>query len=154
MAENETNDVTRDLVESFREANQAIARSITAAQERNMKFAQNTFQNAMEVLQSHAEGTRSLMQELEQQARRQREALQKLVPGTESNKLIENYMSFLQAPFSSYQKALEATEAATRQGLDNFQKASENFQKATRQALDNFQNISRQAQNSAHKPEE
>ena len=51
--------------ETVREATQLITKSIVEAQERNMKFVQNTFTNAMELLKSHGEATRALLQELE-----------------------------------------------------------------------------------------
>ena len=91
-----------------------------AAQERNLKFVQTTFTNAMEVMKSHAEATRALMQELEQQ----QAAWQKLVPGMETS------MSMLRAPLSTYEKALEAAEKSTQQGLETFEKALKDFEQA------------------------
>ncbi len=64
MAENTVNEVTRSLIESLRESNQAIVDSAVAARERNAKFAQSVFENGIEVFKSHVEGTRSLMQEV------------------------------------------------------------------------------------------
>ncbi len=114
---------------------QAVADSAVAALERNMKFAQSTFENGIEVLKSHAEGTRSLTQTIVEQSQQQREAFQMLV-----RESVDAYMSFFSTPFSYYQQALDAADAAARQGL-------ETFEKATRQGLENIQKVTRQAQN-------
>jgi soluble cytochrome b562 len=121
MPEKKTEETTKEVADSVRETTQVIAKSIMAAQERNMKFVQTTFTNAMEVMKSHVEASRALMHELEQQ----QEALQKLVPG------METYMSMLRAPLSSYQKALDAAEKSTQHGLETFEKALKDFEKAT-----------------------
>ena len=133
MAENRENEITQKLVDSFRETNRAITENIIAAQQSNMKFAENTFTSAMEVFKNQAEATRSLMQQLEQQTELQQEAFQKLAPGVGGNQWMESYMNFLRTGFTSYQQALDAAEKATRQGLNNFEKATEAFEKAAQQ---------------------
>ena len=47
MTEKKANEAEKDLVDSIRETNQAIAESIIATQQRNMKFAQNMFTSTM-----------------------------------------------------------------------------------------------------------
>ena len=79
MAEKQAHEIEQELVDSFRETSQAIAESIIATQQRNMKFAQSMFTSTMEVLKSNAEATRALMQQWEQQAQKQQEAFQKLI---------------------------------------------------------------------------
>src|SRR5213080_3873576 len=54
---------------------QNVIDSAIAAQEQYLKYAQGTIVNGMEVLKSHAESTQALIQELEQQTRKQQEAL-------------------------------------------------------------------------------
>jgi len=152
MAEEKANEVTQNLVASFREANEAIAKSIVAAEERNMKFAQSTFTNAMEVLKSHAEATRALMRELEQQAQKQQETFQKLVRGTVESEPMESYMNFFRAPLTFYQQAFDAAEAANRQGLEVMQKALEDFQHAAQQGLETMQKMARQAHTTQKAP--
>ena len=61
--QNKVNDATWNLSQSVRESNQAIADSLVAAQERNMKFVQSVFENEVELLKSHADHTRSFMEE-------------------------------------------------------------------------------------------
>ncbi|GAC1620113.1 MAG: hypothetical protein NVS4B7_12230 [Ktedonobacteraceae bacterium] len=155
MAENKENDTAWNLANSIRESNEALAKSIVAAQERNMKFAQSIFMNGMEVLKNQAESTRTLMQELEQQALKQQEALQKL-----AKESADTYTDVFRTPLSYYQQALDTAEATTRQGLEIFQQALntaeattrqgiENFQKATQQGIENAQDLAQQAQNAA-----
>ncbi len=71
MEKETLNDAAKHMIESLREANQAVADSVIAAQERNVKFAQSIFTSGVEVLKSHAEGTQALLQELDQQTKKQ-----------------------------------------------------------------------------------
>jgi hypothetical protein len=123
MPEKKAEETTKEVADAVRESTQIVTKSVIAAQERNMKFVQTTFTNAMEVMRSHVEASRAPMHELEQQ----QEALQKLVPG------METYMGMLRAPLTSYQKALDAAEKSTKQGLETFEKALKDFEKATQQ---------------------
>ena len=121
MPEKKPEETTTEAVEAVRETVQTITKSVMAAQDRNVKFVQNTFMNAMELVKSHVEATRALMEELEQQ----QEALQKLAPGMQTS------LSMLRAPLSTYQKALETVEKSTRQGLETFEKAAKDFEQAS-----------------------
>ena len=140
----EVNEYTQNLIASFREANQAIAKSMVAAEERNIKFAQSTFANAMEVLRNHAEATQALMRELEQQTKSQQEAFKHLVGGTGGHEPAESYMAFFRAPLAFYQQAFEVAETASRQGLETMQKALESFQQAAQQGQESLQQATRQ----------
>ncbi len=73
MAKNKVNEATWNLTTSLRETNEAIADSAVAAQERNVRFAQSTFENGIELLKSHAEGTRNLVQTVVEQSEQQQE---------------------------------------------------------------------------------
>ncbi len=133
MTEKQTPEVPQKLLESFQETTQLIAETIVAAQERNMKFVQSTFTSAVEVLRSNLDATRALMQDLEQQTRKQQEAFQKLTPGGTESPWMETYMAFLRAPLTSSQQTLDAAEKATRLGLETFDKAVEEFGKVSQQ---------------------
>jgi hypothetical protein len=113
------------LAQKQQEAWQAVAESVTAAQERNAKFAQSIFENSIEVLKSHAESTRGLMQTLIEQSHRQQEAYQVLTQAS-----MEAYRNFLYAPFPFVQQAVEVAGSAARLGADN-------VEKAIRQAIEN-----------------
>ncbi len=128
MPEKKVMEPPEKLVESFSEAAQIITKSVVAAQERNMRFVQSTFTNAVELLQSHIEATRVLMQDME----KQQEAFQKLVPGWGGGQWMEAYRDMLRAPFSVYQQALGTVEKAAREGMETFEKAVEDFDKAAK----------------------
>jgi DNA mismatch repair ATPase MutS len=110
-------------VDSIREINQLMVQSLMSAQQRNMQFAQSTFTNAIEVLRSHVEATRALIEQLEQQ-----DAFQKLTSVMGGTRLMEPSLDVLRRTLSSYQQALEAAEKNTRQGIEGFEKAVENFE--------------------------
>lgn len=136
MSEDNATTVPQNLIDSLREVNQAIAESIVAAEERNMRFAQSTCKSALEVLQNNADATRTLMKELERQMRKQQEAIKKLTPAVSpGSETVDSYMALIRAPFDSYQRAIDVAESATRQGLETFQETARqslaDVQKAT-----------------------
>src|SRR5450755_3099222 len=57
-------EATEELSASVREANQAITDSVVEAQERTWKFAQSIVDHEVELLKSHAESTRTMMEKL------------------------------------------------------------------------------------------
>ena len=118
-------------------AYQSISDSAIGAQDRNVKFVQNTFENGMEVFKGHAESTRALTEELTKQSQNQLAALQTL-----AHESLDAYLGFFSAPFSYYKQALEATEEAAswgmkraqhvaQQGVEAAQKTARQAQKAT-----------------------
>ena len=122
MAEKKPEETTQNVADAVRETSQLMTRSIIEAQERNLQFVQTTFTNAMELMKTHVEATRALIQDLEQQ-----EALQKLVPG------IQTPLNMLRGPLSTYQKTLDTVEKSIQQGLDTFEKAAKDLEQATSQ---------------------
>jgi hypothetical protein len=115
---------------------QTVANSTIAAQERNIQFAQSVLENGIQVLQSHAEASRALTQELIDQSRKQQEIFQAL-----ASTAVEAYVNYLYTPLTYYKQALDLAETATRQGL-------ENFQRATQEGLDAYRDVTKQARES------
>ncbi len=203
MTDTKASEATRKLMSSVQETSKAIADTTVAAQERNLAFAQSVLENSIEVLKSHAESTRTLMQELVEQAKKQQvgpEGLQavvdsaiaaqerntKLAQGIIENGIeviksqvgvtqslmqelgqqyqkqqdafqalaqesMEAYRDFLFAPLTFFQKAMNAAEVATREGMKNFQQMTqqgvEQFQKTTRQAASSTEKATRSPHN-------
>jgi hypothetical protein len=210
MTNTKANEAARNLIKTAQETSKALADTAISTQERNLAFAQSVLENGIEVLKSHAESTRTLMQELVEQARKQQvgpESLQALVDsavaaqerntklaqsilengiavlksqvgvthsllqelGQQSQKQqdafqtlaqesMEAYKDFLFAPLTFWQKALDATEAATLEGLENFQKATlqgmETIQKTAREAAPMTEKAARHTQSAARKTSE
>src|SRR5215813_5286365 len=171
MTDTKANEAARKLMSSVQETSKAIADTAVATQERNLAFTQSVLENSIEVLKSHAESTRSLMEELVEQARKQQvgpEGLQAVVDSAvaaqeRNTKLaqsilengievlksqvgvthslvhelgqqyqkqqeafqalaqesLEAYKDFLFAPVTFFQKAMDAAEVATREGMKN-----------------------------------
>jgi hypothetical protein len=113
---------------------QAVVEKTIEAQDRNIKYAQSIFENGIEVLKSQVSNSRNLMQELGQQAQKQQDTFQQVAKDS-----VEAYMNFFRAPFTYYQQMLDASEAATREGL-------ETFRNVARQGIENMQNVTRSAQ--------
>jgi len=96
---------------------QSVADSAVAAQERNVQFVQGVLENGTEVLRSHVEGTRTLMQTLTEQSHKQREAFGVLTRGT-----WDAYRGFFPSPVRYYERAMETVESIVTQGLDTSHK--------------------------------
>jgi hypothetical protein len=129
---------------------QAVVDSALAAQERNTKLAQGILEQGIEVLKSQVGVTHSLLQELGQQYQHQQEAFQAL-----AQESMEAYREFLFAPLTFFQKAIDAAEATTREGMKTFQQMSqqgvEQFQKATQQGASATEKAARAAHNTTAK---
>jgi hypothetical protein len=96
---------------------QSVSDRAVAAQERNLKFVQGVLENGTEVLRSHVEGTRTLMQTLTEQSHKQREAFGVIARGA-----WDAYRGFLSSPFSYYERAIETAQSIATHGADTVQK--------------------------------
>jgi hypothetical protein len=110
------NDATWNLTASVRDANQALADTLLGVQDRNMRFAQNLYENGLSILNSNTESTSQLIQKWLEQTRRQQEAYSTLVRTS-----INAYVDFLIMPFSFYRGALNTAE----RGLEGAQRATD-----------------------------
>jgi len=207
MTDMKASEATKKVLGSVQETSKALADTVVAAQERNLAFAQSVLENSIEVLRSHAESSRTLIQELGEQAKKQQagpEGLQavvdsalaaqerntKLAQGIIENGIdvlksqvgvtqtliqelgqqyqnqqeafqalaqesMETYRDFLFAPLTFFQKAMDAAEATTREGMKNFQQMTqqgmEQFQKTTRQAASATEKAARSPHNATSK---
>lgn len=115
------------------EAVQSLVTSFQAAQERNMRYAQDILNNGTEVLKEHADAVQGLMHTLTDHVREQQEAFS--VPP-----LTDAYANLIDAPFTYYKQAIETTQTLTQQALDVAQKSAlqavEISQKMARQAIE------------------
>ena len=94
-----------------------------------MKFAQNLLENGTELLKSHGESIRTLMQTLSEQTQKQQEAFQTLARET-----WDAYMGFFSSPFSYYQQTVEAAESIAWQGVETAQKITRQSMEAAQKA--------------------
>ena len=142
MADKEKKEATASPIAAFSEANQTLAESLAAAQERNLKYAQSVFESTIALLKDHVESTRSLLEQWEQQA-------QKLpvVPGA-----VESYVSFFRAPLTAYQRVIEVMETASKQSLESFQKATESFERAMQHGREQLQEAAQRTSHITEKP--
>lgn len=119
---------------------QTLADSAVAAQERNVKFAQGTLQNSNELLKSHFESSRALVETYMEQALRQQEALQTL-----ARENMENFMRFFFAPFSYYQQALDTAQSIVTQGVETTQRISRQGMEAAQRVAEREKEVARAA---------
>ena len=75
MTTKEINEAAVNLTKSWQELNKAVADSLVAAQERNMRFAQSVFESGVDVLRSQAEDARTVIQEFVEQPQKEQGAL-------------------------------------------------------------------------------
>ncbi len=143
MTDMKASEATRKLVSSVQETSKAIADTTVAAQERNLAFAQSVLENSIDVLRSHAESTRTLMQELLEQAKKQQvgpEGLQAVVDSSiaaqeRNTKLAQNILengievlksqvgvthSLMQELGQQYQKQQDAFQALAQESMEAY----------------------------------
>ncbi len=123
MAEKDRKEVTTRSIGALSEANQTLVENLTAAQERNLKYAQSVFESTIELLKSHMEATRSVLEQWEKQAPAQQGG----------SGVAQSFAGLLRTPLNAYQQMLELMETASKQNLENLQKALESFQKSVQQ---------------------
>ena len=147
---------TRSLLQGLTEqpqqnqgAFQAVVDTTVAIQDRNARFAQSLFQGWIDLLKSHTEATRTLLQNVAGQTRQQQEAFQTL-----TRESMNAYIDLWRTPFSYYQQALDAAQTVTQQGLENVQNVTEHVQNAAWQGVENAQKATRQTQNAAKRATE
>jgi hypothetical protein len=178
MTDTKANEAAKNLVKSVQEVNKAIADTAITAQERNLAFAQNVLENGIEVLKSHADSSRTLMQELIDQAkkgsagpgsfqvsmesalaaqeRNTRLAQSILEDGIEVLKsqvgVTRSLMQELGQQFQKQQDAFQTLAYESMEAYRDFVFAPLTFwQKATRQEIETIQKATRQAASMAEK---
>jgi len=109
MAENQqlrqVNEATWNVIDSLRETGQTVTEGVTTLQDRNLRFAQNTFLSWTELLTQQTESVQRLQQQWGQQVQKQQEAFQRLASAS-----MQIYMDFLLTPFSFSRQLIDVTE--------------------------------------------
>jgi len=143
MAENKLNEATGNLTRSLRETNQAITESAVAAQERNMAFSQNTFDNGIELLKSHVESTRALMREEVEQSRSQTPDFQAVVNSaiTAQERNLRYAQSIVESEAELLKSHLNATRELWQKLAEQSQKQQEAFQSLLHESVDMYVNF-------------
>ena len=101
------NQAALEWTETTRQAVQAVASGVVAAQERNVQFAQSVFESGVAQLRAKEETARGLFQTMAEQSEKQRTAFQKL-----AQESFNAYLDLLAAPVAFYQKGLDETRQA------------------------------------------
>jgi len=143
MAENKLNEATGNLTQSLRETNQTITESAVAAQERNIAFAQNTFDNGIELLKSHVESTRALMREEVEQSRSQTADFQAVVNSAiaAQERNLHYAQSIVESEAELLKSHLNATRELWQKLAEQSQKQQEAFQSLLHESVDMYVNF-------------
>lgn len=140
MAENKVNNAALNIAQTLREANQAVTESAVAAYERNVGFAQSTFENGVEVLKSHADSARSLMREQSEQAQRQQVDVQSVFNSAIAAQ--ERNMHYVQTTFENGAELWKNHVRGTRSLMDRLaeqsQRQQETFRQIVRESVDTY----------------
>ena len=131
-------EATEELSVSVREANQAITDSAVAAQERNWKYVQSTFENEVELFKSHAESTRALMEKFIGESEKGQPLFQwvaeSMVAAQERN--VQVVQSFLENGTELVRSHAESTRVLTQTLTEEAQKQREAFGELARGTWD------------------
>lgn len=130
-----TNEAAKNLAKLAQESTKTLTDTAITAQERNLAFAQSVLENGIEVLKSHAESTRTIMQELVEQARKQQvgpEGLQILMDNAAAAQ--ERNVRFAQSVFENGIELIKSQIDLTHSLMQDLEQQSQKRQ-ATLQAL-------------------
>jgi len=147
MNAEKTNEAAKNLAKLAQEGSKALTDTAITAQERNLAFAQSVLENGIEVLKSHAESTRTIMQELVEQAKKQQvgpEGLQALmdnaVAAQERNtrfaqSVFENGIELIKSQVDLTQSVLQDLEQQAQKRQAAFQALAQESLEAYREFL-------------------
>lgn len=146
MTDTKASDAAKNLIKSIQETNKAIADAAVATQERNLAFAQSVLENSVEVLRSHAESARTVMQEMVERAREQQvgpEGLQSLVDSAiaaqeRNTKLAQNV---LENGVEVLKSQVGVTHSLMQELGQQFQQQQEAFQALTQESLEAYRDF-------------
>jgi hypothetical protein len=146
MADTKANDAARNLIKSIQDTNKAITDTAISTQERTLTFAQSVLENSIEVLRSHAESTRTLVQELVEEARKQPlgpESLQSLVDSAiaaqERNTRLAQ--SILENGIETLKSQVSVTNSLMQELGQQFQKQQDAFQALAQESMDAYRDF-------------
>ena len=146
MTDTKASEATRKLLSSVQETSKAIADSTVATQERSLAFAQSVLENSIEVLKSHAESTRTLLQELLEQANKQQvgpEGLQAVVDSAiaaqERNTRLAQ--SILENGIEVLKSQVGVTHSLMHELGQQYQKQQEAFQVLAQESMEAYRDF-------------
>lgn len=146
MTDAKANEAARNLIKSVQETNKAIADTTITSQERNLAFAQSVLEDGIEVLKSHAESTRALMQDLVERAKKQQvgpEDLQALVESAIAAQ--ERNTRLAQSIFENGIEVLKSQVSVTNSLMQElgqqFQKQQDAFQSLAQGSMDAYRDF-------------
>jgi len=130
MTQMNVNETVLNLTQSAQESGQAIAQSAVEAQERNIRYAQSVLTNGTEVLKSHVDSTRSLVETVVGQAQKPQEVFQTVANSAVAAQ--ERNLQFAQSVVENGIRVLhshaEANRALTQELLEQSRERQEVFQ--------------------------
>jgi len=130
MTQMNVNETVWNLTQSAQETSQAMAKSAVEAQERNVRYAQSVLTNGTEVLKSHVDSTRSLVETVVGQAQKPQEVFQTVTNSAVAAQ--ERNIQFAQSVVENGIRVLhshaEANRALTQELLDQSRKQQAIFQ--------------------------
>jgi len=146
MTDMKASEATRKILSSVQETSKAIADTAVATQERNLAFTQSVLENSIEVLKSHAESTRTLLQELLEQAKKQQvgpEGLQAVVDSAiaaqERNTRLAQ--SILENGIEVLKSQVGVTHSLMHELGQQYQKQQEAFQVLAQESMEAYRDF-------------
>jgi short subunit dehydrogenase-like uncharacterized protein len=130
MTQANVNETIWKLTQSVQEASQVIAQSAAEAQERNARYAQSVLTDGIEVLKSHVESARSLVETVSGSVQKPEDMVQTVtnsaVAAQERN--IQFAQSVVENGIRVLQSHAEANRALTQELIERARKQQDNFQ--------------------------
>ncbi len=146
MTDTKANEATRNLIKAVQDTNKAIADSTVSSQERTLAFARSVLESGIEVFRGHAESVRTMMQELIDQAKKQKlgsEGLQTLVDNTiaAQERNVRLAQSILENGAGVLKDQADATRDLMQELSQQFQKQQEAFLTMAQESIEAYRSF-------------
>ncbi|HZS78673.1 MAG TPA: hypothetical protein VFA41_18825 [Ktedonobacteraceae bacterium] len=146
MTDTKANEAARNLIKSIQDTNKAIVDTAVSTQERSLTFTQSVLENSIEVLKSHAESTRTLVQELAEEARKQQvgpEGIRALIDNTiaaqERNTRLAQ--SILEDGVETIKSQIGVAHSLMQELGQQFQKQQDAYQTLAQESMDAYRDF-------------
>jgi hypothetical protein len=146
MTDTKASNATRNLIKSIQETNKAIADAAVVTQKHNLAFAQGILENSIKVLNSNAESTRAVLQDLIEQTRKQQagpESFQALVDSAVATqeRNIKLAQSVLEDGVEMLKDQVGVTHSLLQELEQQFQQQQKAFQTLTQESVEAYRDI-------------
>jgi len=146
MSNQKASEAARELIKVAQESSKTLVDTAITTQQRNLAFAQGVLENGIEVLKSHAESSRTLMQDLVEQAKKQQvgpEGMQAIMDNAVNaqERNVKLAQSVLENGVELIKSQVDVTHSLLQELGQQSQKQQETYQNLAQESMDAYKDF-------------